>query len=1802
MDQSIISIINQKIEAIRPKLLDLSRRNPLISTSFSIRSNSHIRVVDEQPKFLFNALKNNEKLRLASLPDLDIDPKDELTNNFKIEFEKQKEIDPEFLDFLKDNPLIDYFSDELNREERKLKDRVRIILELLERPDKSVITMAQHAKINNISSSYDLPDKEESNNDNRWEDDEIQTLLLENQLQKKANSLLSKSKSFIDETGINVLQAAFGFIEWKDNDNDKTSLAPIILVPIQINKKVSIKGAQFWLTGIEGEFEVNKVLEEKLRIENKIELPVLIEDDIEDYFEKLDKMFNDNPNFRVRRQIALGIFPSSKIEMYYDLDTKNANFAENSSINSLLAGSESNQTSSVYGEEYEIDKENLDHEVPFLVMDADASQFSALLDIQKQTNLSIEGPPGTGKSQTIVNAIADSLSKNKKVLFIAEKKAALDVVKARLDSINLGDFAFQVQANKSKKDAYTSIRDRLEITKGYDNQDYDFLIKSSDSSRAQIRSYIEIISSDFEDTGLKIYKILGKSIHSSGLIKSLPNNLLDHTIIDCTILPSTFEQELKRICSLFNVSWMKRKKSSKAWMITNKNDLSPFEIDDILNLSTRIAKVVDEGITINNKINSTFDVEVDIEDSLITFKDIKDLNFTPNYILTKYVIDNDLLPSVEDLSKIKHIHEINQKNYLSVVNKENPPPLSEILELKQFIEKNDISSIDKESINILVDKFIKDIEGTKIYLSTTQNILNKYPDTKKIQFDVISDLILILNEYEEDVLLLRRLDHFKFRKCSNIFDACLTSLNNICNKKNAVNDSINLDNWNIEELLTLLNNFKNLGFFSFLSKDSRETKKIVEGLIRNNNIPKNEQLKIVDKLREFCLSVREYKILIEDYNLLDINKFDTNSNYEKYKSLFELYMKIIKLDNNSALWDIGVSWQSNFLNFDDKIINTTYDTYKEYDLEDIITANSEITNKLKNLDKNSEYLINIRNKFIITKIGKDNIESISEYIKLYFESEQSIKKIIDGFNLPAGGKNYIEKIIKQLPLIKLIDNSKHKNIILDKIKSTSINDLVKLCASFNKCYSEKESLLNDFELLIDSDSDLRSITKFNINTKKYYNQLSNDKSGLIAYTSYNQIVNDSNAFSLIPIIKHLEDEDENIEKLYECAEAIIYRDLTRKVYEEYNELSTFNGTRLNQLVEEYKNNDERIIELNRLRLKELLIKNAKPPSGISRGRKSEYTELALINNEINKKTRHISIRNLANRSGKALLELMPCWMMSPHAVARFIDKNNINFDLVIIDEASQMTPENALGALYRAKNALIVGDTNQLPPTNYFKKMFLDDIEDEDNDVLEESILEMANITFKPIRRLKWHYRSRHSSLIAFSNKYIYDESLIIFPSSDEEKVGMGVSLRYVEGIYKNHINYIEAEHIVEEAIKIMTTRPSKSLGIVSMNIKQRDTIDDLLTQRIENNKKALEYKYSWEEKDNGLEKIFVKNLENVQGDERDIILISTLYRPEEKGAKVRKSFGPVSGVSGKRRLNVLFSRAKDQMVTFTSMTSHDLNVDENSNPGAYLLKLWLEYSETGKLPDLGIGDRSPDSEFERFVIQQLENKGFIAVPQVGVAGYFIDIGVKHPDYKHGFIMSVECDGASYHSSKSARDRDRLRQQVIEGLGWEFHRIWSTDWFSDPKGETERLINNLNHKLQSLLSGKALDKEKIKKKKMTSQSHLEKDIQVPPPLNEEKPPVEVSPKKEDIYKISDENKDLNKVGVDCKVTIEYQDNKKLRSFILINGKNDLENELLCVRSGLGEVILDANKNDIVELETGGFIREIKIVDVVQMEK
>ena len=433
--------------------------------------------------------------------------------------------------------------------------------------------------------------------------------------------------------------------------------------------------------------------------------------------------------------------------------------------------------------------------------------------------------------------------------------------------------------------------------------------------------------------------------------------------------------------------------------------------------------------------------------------------------------------------------------------------------------------------------------------------------------------------------------------------------------------------------------------------------------------------------------------------------------------------------------------------------------------------------------------------------------------------------------------------------------------------------------------------------------------------------------------------------------------------------------------------------------------------------------------------------------------------------------MKPCFMMSPLSLAKFVAARNLEFDLLVIDEASQMRPEDALGGMLRAKQIVVVGDAKQLPPTDFFARAeTLAGTEDDDvDDIDAESILEVCETTFGERRRLKWHYRSRCESLIAFSNREFYDDSLITFPMA--RPGSFSVEHVRVDGTYRTRRNPAEAAKVAEEAIAFMrhfAGAPEEelpTLGIVAVNVEQREFIQEELRRLWAGDELVELYREKAEAKG---EPLFVKNLENVQGDERDHIFISMTYGKKLGEPSLAQNFGPINRKQGHRRLNVLFTRARIRIGLFTSFGSADVRPTETSSDGLKALKAYLEYVETKGRALAHVAGGEPDSDFEVEVAERLRMKGYKVDLQVGVSrkeerrqNFRIDIGVRHPDLEGRFLAGIECDGAAYHSSKSARDRDRLREQVLNGLGWELVRVWSTDWFDNPALETEKLVRKL---------------------------------------------------------------------------------------------------------------------------------------------
>jgi superfamily I DNA and/or RNA helicase/very-short-patch-repair endonuclease len=566
----------------------------------------------------------------------------------------------------------------------------------------------------------------------------------------------------------------------------------------------------------------------------------------------------------------------------------------------------------------------------------------------------------------------------------------------------------------------------------------------------------------------------------------------------------------------------------------------------------------------------------------------------------------------------------------------------------------------------------------------------------------------------------------------------------------------------------------------------------------------------------------------------------------------------------------------------------------------------------------------------------------------------------------------------------------------------------------------------------------------------------------------NEILSKGKAASVVDLVESGRIAPDQTAIAFELA---VFQSLLSEVFSRHPVIEQFSGLSHNRVRAKFADLDKETLTHFRKRAA-FRINNRRVPSGIGRGPVRGYTEASLLLHEIGKQRRHIPIRQLIHRAGRALQALKPCFMMGPLSVAQYLAPGDFQFDYVVMDEASQLKPEDALGAVARGKQVVIVGDRKQLPPTSFFDRIGEEmDEESEDNlaQTLEdsESILDVAGAVYQPSRMLRWHYRSRHASLIAFSNREFYEGNLIVFPSPIAKGNGLGVQLKQIaDGIYGNRRNEKEALEVIEAVLTHMLNDPDLSLGVVAMNSAQRDLIEDLFLQKLKGEGESVATSFLESMKDRS-EPFFIKNLENVQGDERDVIFVSMTYGPNEDG-KVFQRFGPINSEAGHRRLNVLFTRARCRVTVFSSMSADQILVGPGSSNGVRALKGYLDYARTGILESAHFSGREPDSDFEIEVAAALKERGFRTVAQVGVAGFFIDLAVSHPEKEDTFILGIECDGASYHSSRSARDRDRLREEILQDLGWKLHRVWSVDWFRNRPKELERIVKAIRHRVREV--------------------------------------------------------------------------------------------------------------------------------------
>jgi very-short-patch-repair endonuclease len=505
-------------------------------------------------------------------------------------------------------------------------------------------------------------------------------------------------------------------------------------------------------------------------------------------------------------------------------------------------------------------------------------------------------------------------------------------------------------------------------------------------------------------------------------------------------------------------------------------------------------------------------------------------------------------------------------------------------------------------------------------------------------------------------------------------------------------------------------------------------------------------------------------------------------------------------------------------------------------------------------------------------------------------------------------------------------------------------------------------------------------------------------------------------------------------------------------------VGSFSAEAQQKAVREFSDGDRRHIETTSARVRRAYAENA------VRARDEFKDQAALVQHQAGLKRRHMPVRDFVRNAADVLLALKPCWAMSPLVVSQLLPPLPY-FDVVVFDEASQITPADAVTSILRGRQLVVAGDGKQLPPTAFF----VSDSTEDDPDQAEpdtpaplmagtagfESILDALGSVLR-FRQLLWHYRSRDERLIAFSNAHIYDRTLITFPGASGGRV-----LRYAPVAWQPGADTNSPAPEVDAAVNLILEhareRPEESLGVITMGIKHKDRIEERLRQRLREDPELAGELAGFFNEDRE-EEFFVKNLERVQGDERDAIILSIGYGKDARGVLPYR-FGPLLTEGGERRLNVAVTRAKNRVTLVSSFSSRDMDPERSLAEGVKLLRQYLQYveSEGANLGD-HVLDKPALNPFEVDVRDTLLRHGLKLTAQYGTSGYWIDFAVQHPAQPGRYVLAIECDGATYHSSRSARDRDRLRQEQLERKGWRFHRIWSAEWFHDKEACMEKAI------------------------------------------------------------------------------------------------------------------------------------------------
>jgi very-short-patch-repair endonuclease len=1524
----------------------------------------------------------------------------------------------------------------------------------------------------------------------RHSDTRLQTKLTPAGLQKRLLNLYIDARTLEEEQGVNILFLALGTLKWIDPANaQNVRYAPLILIPVSLERGNA--GEKFKLRWRQEDPASNLSLEAFLERVHGLKMPHFDAGDEFDpiaYFAAVGEAVSAKPGWSVEaNDIVLGFFSFAKFLMYRDLDPSvwppSEKISERPLIRSLLAEGFEGTLADIS------DDDEIDSHIPpaemLHIVDCDSSQTLAVYDVRHDRNLVIQGPPGTGKSQTIANIIASAIADGKTVLFVAEKMAALEVVKRRLDATGVGDACLELHSSKSNKKA---VLDELRRTwelgapKGENSSN---TIARLTEARDGLNLHVERMHTPHPVAELSPYQVIGQlaRLRQSGV---QPNDF--RLLRAPSWTPDDFAARRSLLAELAERIEDIGVPAQHTWCGVGLSNISPLDVQRLLPSIDALAQKL--TVLRDAHVLLTSSLEQNVPASLAELHPLGErarrIAGAPPLTCaafgavawTEQAADIDaLLEAGKGYKSLRDdlAQSISatgwQANITSIEAALAPLPdsfsteaLDRIAEMADSIPQ--LQSMSRRLIDVLGLAPADTLAGIERAISIGELVASA-PDASPEVFaaSLWDDGVERAADLAETVAALEAAREITTGK----FSEAAWSLDLRAARATIASQGGSL--------------------FRFFSGDWRRADKLVKSVLSGPKMPLGELLPALDALergRQAQATIRAgddfgQKAFGADWRgersraapllalvawmrslrgvgaeprLIAARRPDKSGIALLAKQVATLATALREPLMRTAA-DLGAATSAVF---GDKLLPTAAG----------LTPLAQLFTTIRQADAGCRsfmtpvpaQLANRRTLLADLARGQRAARAVDAGAAL---GVAAFDAAWHGLNTDWRALREAADWIGANPDLRGLASR-----LADKSAPAAIAE---------KAEKDRDHFLSDFDSLA---ADLRLDLAAAFGTERIADVelvLLADKLALwlaqheklSKWVAYCNRADAARRLDLSPFAEHFYDGRLKPVDAVAAFEISYYEVLLADQIRRDPELGRFDGAVHQREVNAFVDLDLQRISNSRLEVVRMHYRAIPPSHGTAVG------PLGVLRGEMARRRGHMPIRQLMQKAAPAVQALKPVFMMSPLSVAQFLPPEAIKFDLLVMDEASQIQPVDALGAVARCKQVVVVGDPQQLPPTAFFAKMTgdtEDDIDDGATKVADiESILGLFSARGLPRRMLRWHYRSRHQSLIAVSNSQFYENKLLIIPSPYTADSGSGLCFHHVaDGLFdtgKTRTNPVEAKVVARAIIQHARECKNLSLGVAAFSVQQRRAIQD----QLEILRRDLEPEHEAFFQSHPNEPFFIKNLENVQGDERDVIYISVGYGPSEPGGRPAMRFGPLGMPGGERRLNVLISRAKTRCEVFSSITDEDIDADfAQSRKGVNAFKTFLRFARTGRLTAAEALVDAEDGVLEEQIAAALLARGYQVHRNVGIAGLFVDIAVVNPDRAGHYILGIETDGPSYRKGRSARDRDRLRRSALEDHGWSMHRVWSADWFQRPNEQLDLIVAAIKAASSDLMS------------------------------------------------------------------------------------------------------------------------------------